>query len=336
MAQSLPARALQLMGAILAIAIPGIGHAEAARSLVPDADITVTVLTTNTADLGAFTGTTQGEWSFAAWVEVGEQSFLFDTGWSKDNVLHNARVMGIDLSVAEDVILSHNHPDHTGGLETLRREMSKANPRALSRIHVAKGIFDSRPLRDGGERNGMVALRSRMEALGSTFIVHEGPAEIAPGVWVTGPVPRVHDETNYPVGPHAVAVVDGETVPDVIAESQSLIITGESGPVMVSGCGHAGLVNSLEYANEAISPLPPRAAIGGFHLHAATDETLEWTADRLSEMQLGHFIGSHCTGFESVYTIRERMGVGPDRALVGAIGTRFEGDRGIVPGRINR
>ena len=306
------------------------------QTSVPDDDISITVLTTNTADVGDFDGITQGEWSFAAWVEVGDRSFLFDTGWTPDNVLHNAQAMGIDLSVAEDVILSHNHSDHTGGLETLRRELSGRNPRALTRIHVANGIFASRPGPNGEERNPMVALRERLEALGSEFIVYDEPTEIVPGVWVTGPVPRAHDERNYPQGPNAVVVLNGVVVPDVIPESQSLIITGESGPVMVSGCGHAGLINSLEYTREAITPLPPQAAIGGFHLFSATEETLSWTSELLAEMQLQHFIGSHCTGFESVYTIRELVGLGRDHAIVGAIGTRYEGERGIVPGEINR
>ena len=312
------------------------GLAQDGRVLVPDGDISVTVLTTNTADVGAFEGITQGEWSFSAWVEVGDRAFLFDTGWTPDNVLNNAQAMGVDLSVAEDLILSHNHADHTGGLETLRHELSLRNPRALTRIHVAEGIFASRPGANGEERNPMVALRERVEALGSTFIVYDRPAEIAPGVWITGPVPRVHDERNYPQGAGAVVVLDGVAVPDVIPESQSLIITGESGPVMVSGCGHAGLINSLEYTSEAITPLPPQAAIGGFHLYAATEESLHWISEHLSEMQLGHFVGSHCTGFESVYTIRELVGLGKDQAIVGAIGTRYDGRSGIVPGRINR
>jgi 7,8-dihydropterin-6-yl-methyl-4-(beta-D-ribofuranosyl)aminobenzene 5'-phosphate synthase len=311
-------------------------QAQEAQTFVQDEDITVTVLTTNTADFGAFDGITQGEWSFAAWVEVGERAFLFATGWSPDNVLNNAAAMGIDLSVAEDVVLSHNHIDHTGGLETLRRALSKRNPKALSRIHVASGIFASRPGQDGEELNPMVALRQRLSALGSTFFVYEEPTEIAPGVWVTGPVPRVHEERNYDRGPEAIVVLDGVLVPDVIPESQSLIITGAGGPVMVSGCGHAGLINSLEYAHEAISPLPPQAAIGGYHLFGASYETLSWTSGQLADMQLKHFVGSHCTGFESVYTIRELMGIGKDQAIVGTIGTRYEGGSGIVPGDLNR
>jgi 7,8-dihydropterin-6-yl-methyl-4-(beta-D-ribofuranosyl)aminobenzene 5'-phosphate synthase len=296
-------------------------------------DVSVTILTTNLADGNL----TQGEWSFSAWLEVGDRRFLFDTGWSPDNVLRNAEILGIDLSAAEDLILSHHHADHTGGIETLRAELSKRNPAALTRIHVAPGIFTSRPRPDGSEGNPMVARRARLEAAGSTFIVHDRPGEIAPGVWVTGPVPRVHDERNYSVGPAWLFLQeDGSTVPDTVPDSQSLVIVTAEGPIMVSGCGHAGLVNSLEYVQSEISALPPQAAIGGFHLFAASNEVMSWTAERVAELGLRHFIGSHCTGIESVYQIRELAGLDRDTARVGAIGTRFETGSGIIPSRINR
>jgi 7,8-dihydropterin-6-yl-methyl-4-(beta-D-ribofuranosyl)aminobenzene 5'-phosphate synthase len=318
---------------------PGVALSDIPDTAVaaPGEAAVVTVLTTNGADmLGSLTQPLQGEWSFAAWVEVGDQRILFDTGWSPRNVLSNAEALGIDLSTAEDLVLSHNHLDHTGGLETLRTEMAKRNPAALSRIHVAEGIFDSRPAADGAERNPMVAAKARLEALGSEFIVHSGPAEIGPGVWVTGPVPRVHDERNYPTGEGAVFVRDGVRAPDTIPESQSLVVLAQGGPVFVSGCGHAGLINTLVYGREAISQAPPQAAIGGFHLFNASEDTLRWTAENLRAEGLGHLLGSHCTGFETVVRIRELAAMQRERAVIGAVGTRFETANGIVPGNINR
>ena len=235
------------------------------------------------------------------------------------------------------IFVSHHHGDHTGGLETLRRELSKRNPAALSRIHVAPGIFVSRPLPDGGERNLMVELRERIEEMGATFIVHDRPAEIAPGVWVTGPVPRVHDERNYTAGPERLFVQeDGTSVPDTVPESQALVIVTRDGPILISGCGHAGIINTLEYANSSISAQPFQAAIGGFHLLAANSDVMSWTAERVAELGLQHLIGAHCTGIESVYTIRELAGLDRETARVGSTGTRYESGRGIIPGNINR
>ena len=149
-------------------------------------------------------------------------------------------------------------------------------------------------------------------------------------------MPRVHDEKNYPVAPQMVVVFEGESVPDTIPESQSLVVLADGGPIFVSGCGHAGLINTLDYGRDAISADAPQAAIGGFHLFSATDEILSWTADRLSEARLGHFVGSHCTGFETVVRIRELAGMRREQAVIGAVGTRFETASGIVTGAINR
>lgn len=295
-----------------------------------EANVTVTILTTNAADsIG------QGEWSFSAWVEVDEKAYLFDTGWSPRNVLTNAEALGIDLSAAEDLILSHHHDDHTGGLETLRAELTKRNPKALSRIHVAKGIFTPRP-RDGGERNSMVAMKKRIEDTGARFFVYDRPTEIAPNVWVTGPVPRTHDEKNYPMGPDWMMQQGNTTVADNVPESQSLVVVAADGPIVISGCGHAGLINTLEHVHAQVSRQSPQAAIGGFHLYAASDETLQWTAERLASMELGYFLGSHCTGFESVFRIRDIAGMTRERARVGAIGTKFISGKGMKPGLINR
>src|SRR2546422_6963911 len=104
----------------------------------------ITVLSTMLADKGV------GEWGFAALIEADGHRLLFDTGDRPETVLQNARELGIDLSTVTEVVLSHHHGDHTGGLLALRRELAKANPAALSRIHVAPGIFVSR--RKAGDR----------------------------------------------------------------------------------------------------------------------------------------------------------------------------------------
>ena len=100
-----------------------------------------------------------GEWGFAALVEADGQRILFDTGAHPDTVLRNARDLKVDLSGVKEVVLSHNHGDHTGGLLTLRKDLAAANPGALARVHVGKGIFLSRPSADGREGNPMIALR---------------------------------------------------------------------------------------------------------------------------------------------------------------------------------
>jgi 7,8-dihydropterin-6-yl-methyl-4-(beta-D-ribofuranosyl)aminobenzene 5'-phosphate synthase len=285
----------------------------------------VTLLSTMLADKGI------GEWGFSALVEVDGHAILFDTGARSDTVLKNAEELHVDLSKVTDVVLSHNHDDHTGGLVTLRRELGKKNPAALSRAHVAPPIFWSRPSQ-GVEKNPMLETRRAYEALGGTFVSHTAFEALLPGVYLTGPVPRVHPEKNYgrrgKVGPllSPEGIVD-----DTIPEDQSLILVTDRGLIVVSGCGHAGIVNTLEYAEHGTGVSRVYAAIGGFHLFDATDDTLAWTARELAPMQLAYFVGAHCTGIEAVYRLRALLSLDRKHAVVGAVGASFDLASGLDP-----
>jgi 7,8-dihydropterin-6-yl-methyl-4-(beta-D-ribofuranosyl)aminobenzene 5'-phosphate synthase len=234
----------------------------------------------------------------------------------------------MDLSGVTDVILSHNHTDHTGGLLTLRREY----PKALTRAHVAPGIFLERV----NGSNSMIATRRQYESGGGKFIEHAGFAEIAPGVWLTGPVPRKHAERNWS-GSGKLRDAAGKLVEDNLPEDMSMIVETARGLVLISGCGHAGLVNTLEHARAKFGPSRRvHAAIGGFHLFPAVDAHLDWTADWLKEFGLENFVGAHCTGIEATYHIRDRLGLDRKHAVVGAVGAGFKLGEGILPGTIAR
>ncbi len=289
--------------------------------------LNIKILSTMLADAGI------GEWGFAAIVEADGHRILFDTGARPETVLKNAAEMKVDLSNITEVILSHNHPDHTGGLLTLRREMSKKNRNALSRVHVGKGIFWSRPLPDR-EGNPMIAIRGEYEALGGSFVEHDKAVELFPGAWLTGPVPRPHAERNWPASIQ-VKTPNG-LVEDNLPEDQSLVFNTEKGLVLLSGCGHAGIINTVAYARRQVREAPLHAAIGGFHLYAATDETLNWTAGMLRDFGLQNLMGAHCTGIEPVFRIRERLGLGRRSAVVGAVNAGFDLAEGLDPARVAR
>ncbi|MEO8029164.1 MAG: MBL fold metallo-hydrolase, partial [Bryobacteraceae bacterium] len=142
-------------------------------------NVEIRVLSTMLASAGI------GEWGFAAVVDVDGHRILFDTGARPETALQNARELKIDLASATDVILSHNHTDHTGGLLALRRDAMKRNPAALSKAHAGKGILLDRP------SGWMARLKAEYEGTGGRIVEHEKPVEILPGVWLTGPVPRV-------------------------------------------------------------------------------------------------------------------------------------------------
>jgi 7,8-dihydropterin-6-yl-methyl-4-(beta-D-ribofuranosyl)aminobenzene 5'-phosphate synthase len=290
----------------------------------------VTILSTMLADDGV------GEWGFAALVEADGRRVLVDTGARPQTVLGNARELGVDLASVKEVVLTHNHADHTGGLVELRKELMKTNPEAMSEAHVATGIFYSRPSgvdgKAGSEENTMIATKKEYEAIGGKFIEHAEAVEIFPGAWLTGPVTRVFPERNWSV--KGKVLTPAGLVEDTIPEDQSLVLNTPQGLVVITGCGHAGIVNILTFARKEYPKPPVYAVIGGLHLFAASDAQVDWTADKLKEFGMSYLMGAHCTGIESVYRIRARAGLTRKSAVVGAVGATFVLGEGIHPGLI--
>jgi 7,8-dihydropterin-6-yl-methyl-4-(beta-D-ribofuranosyl)aminobenzene 5'-phosphate synthase len=285
----------------------------------------VTVLSTMLTDMHGV-----GEWGFSALVEADGRRLLYDTGARPETVLQNARELGIDLSGITDVVVSHHHWDHTGGFIALREALVKQNPAALSRAHVGEGIFLSRPSpKDGQETNQMIARRAAFETAGGRFVVHGRPVELMPGVWLSGPVPRRYPERHWPRS--ARVRTPRGVVEDFVPEDVALMIDTSEGLVVITGCGHAGIVNTLEYARSTVREAPAHAVIGGLHLFLAGDRTLEWTATKLKELGLAHLLGAHCTGVEAVFRIRQRAGLTRKTAVVGAVGSSFTLGSGIDP-----
>jgi len=278
-------------------------------------------------------GTTAGlgEWGFSALVEADGHRILLDTGAHPETVLQNARELKVDLSDVQEVVLTHNHGDHVAGLLTLRREMMKKNPAAMSVVHVGKGIFYSRPSANG-EGNPMIAIRKEYEAAGGKFIEHPDGTEIFPGAWLTGPVPRKYPERNWSVS--GKVQTPGGLVEDNIPEDQSLVLNTPQGLVVVTGCGHAGIVNILTFSATKYPATPVFAIVGGLHLFPATDEQLDWTGDEFRQFKVANLVGAHCTGIEAVYRLRQRAGLTRKSAVVGTVGTIFALDKGIVPGML--
>ncbi len=292
--------------------------------------LTVTILSTMLAD-----GETLGEWGFSALVEADGHRILFDTGAHSDLVLRNAALLHVDLTSVTDVILSHNHDDHVGGFLTLRHSVLPHSPGALAVTHVAEGIFYSRNVGiPGVEGNPMIQIRPQYEETGGRFVVHDRPAQIYPGVWLTGPVPRKYPEHNWSRS-EKVTTPSG-VVEDTLPEDMSLVIDTDQGLVILTGCGHAGIANIADYSRQVVRPTRIHALIGGIHLFNASEDTVRWTAAKLAGAGVDNFIGAHCTGIETVYLFRRELGLDRAHAVVGAVGAKFELGKGIEPGHIAR
>ena len=308
---------------VIAVLAVTLAAAPLVASAEPAKQVKITLLSTMLVGAPA---TGVGEWGFAALLEVDGRRLLVDTGARADTVLRNAAELKVDLSTITDLVLTHNHADHTGGLLALRRELAAKNPAALSRVHVPRGIFYARPSANGREANGLLPWKAQYEATGGVFIEHDGPARLIPGVTMLGPVPRVHPERNFgsPRGDDIGRVQTPKgLVEDNVPEDTSLVVDTADGLVLLSGCGHSGIVNAMEFARQAVRVAPIHTVIGGFHLFAASDETLAWTAERLKAFGVRHMMGAHCTGIEALYRLRALAGLTRQTAVVGAVGASY-------------
>jgi 7,8-dihydropterin-6-yl-methyl-4-(beta-D-ribofuranosyl)aminobenzene 5'-phosphate synthase len=288
-------------------------------------DFKITVLSTML--VGQLRGI--GEWGFSALVDVDRHRILVDTGNRPDTVLKNAQELNIDLPGVQEVVLTHFHWDHVGGLLTLRRELMKQNPRALSMVHVPEGIFNSRPS-SSGESNQMIAIRKEYEATGGHFIEYPSGTELLPGVWFTGPVPRVYPEHNWS-GSGKVLTPSG-LVEDNIPEDSSVVLNTQKGLVIITGCGHAGIVNIVTAVVKHFGNRPIFGIAGGMHMFAASDAVVDWTATELKKYQVKNLFAAHCTGIEATYRLRAGLGLNRQTAVVAGVGSSFSSVNGIEAG----
>ncbi|HEY9154676.1 MAG TPA: MBL fold metallo-hydrolase [Opitutaceae bacterium] len=292
----------------------------------PVQSLRITILSTMLAEKGV------GEWGYSALVEVDGHRLLFDTGNRPNTVLENAHDLNVDLSNVTEVVLSHHHDDHTGGLLSLRNEYAKKNPSALSHVTLSRGAFWSRGTgRKGADENPLIAIRPAYERIGGTFTECAAPKEIFPGVWFLGPIPRVHAEQSVPANDRVLTPSGWK--PDDVPDDSALVFDTDKGLVVLTGCGHAGLINTLEYARQQVRPgAKIYEAGGGFHMFRATDEQLAWTAEQLRPLGIEYLHGAHCTGIEALYRLRTLLKLPRENAAVGAVGSWFDLQEGLHAG----
>ena len=292
-------------------------------------DYEITILATNIANFGGV-----GEWSFSALLESDKESVLFDTGFDENTVLHNAKLLKKDISKVEKVILSHFHGDHTGGLIKLRKTYMEENPDAFSKVFVAEGFFDQRYDKDGNLRgfiggfDDVDEFIEEAEKIGITFTVIGEPYEIADNLLLSGPVERIFEDVVVSPG-FFIKEKNGKLIDDQLKDDQSLGIKTSKGWYMMSGCGHAGMMNTA-HKFQTIDDNDVYGAIGGFHLYRSSDDDISETAYSLKEFGLKQLIGGHCTGIHAARKIADIASISRDNLSHGAIGTVITKDLRIL------
>ncbi len=179
------------------------------------------------------------------------------------------------------------------------------DPKAIATAYGGKGILLPRK-----PANDFVLMKAEYEATGAKLLEIAKPTAISPNVWLTGPVPRVFTERNC--SGNTLLRADDRDEEDTLPEDQALVIDTNQGLIVVSGCGHAGIVNTLAYARKVVRPANIYAVIGG-----------------LAPMGIVYFLAAHCTGVESTVRLRELLKLPPERMTVAQVGRRFESGKGI-------
>ena len=188
---------------------------------------------------------------------------------------------------------------------------------------------------NGINRNAFKYQKQALEKIGIEFIYHDKPKEILPNIWTTGVVPRVYNEKNW--SGYREMTINGKTVEDNVPEDHSIAITTDKGLLLVSGCGHAGIVNTMKHTVETFNKsYDIHAALGGFHLFRKTDKEMKWTAKEIKKYGVAYFIGAHCTGIDAVYSIRKLNRMSRHECTVGAVGGYFDLEKGMFPGLISQ
>jgi 7,8-dihydropterin-6-yl-methyl-4-(beta-D-ribofuranosyl)aminobenzene 5'-phosphate synthase len=231
-----------------------------------------------------------GEHGFAALVEWPGGSILFDTGQG-ETLLHNAMRMKRDLHGVARVALSHGHYDHTGGLMPLLRCCGGKE------IFAHPGVFARRyRVKDSGESIaiGIPCDEAYLHGLGGRFNFSADFREIAPNIFLTGAVPRL---TPFESGDAGLCCDARGCEPDPVTDDQTLVVKTARGLVLLLGCCHAGLINTIEHARRETGVSEVYAVIGGTHLGFSSPHQLDETVRELKSYGIRKISAGHCTGF---------------------------------------
>jgi 7,8-dihydropterin-6-yl-methyl-4-(beta-D-ribofuranosyl)aminobenzene 5'-phosphate synthase len=245
-----------------------------------------------------------GEHGVAFWIETPDGSLLFDTGQSGEVLVHNAELLEIDFGRCDALALSHAHYDHTGGLERFFGLSRPGIP-----LYASPDLFRERFTTKNGMAHS-IGLRITPTDLAQHATLHLSaePVEIMPGVWTTGEIRERLDFEGRSTQ-HNIRV--GETwQPDPYQDDLSLVLQTSQGLVVVCGCCHAGLLNTLAHIRRSFSQ-PLRAIVGGTHLATAGPEALEHVVIEIRERCEGRIPDlylNHCSGERALVAMAQAFG----------------------------
>jgi 7,8-dihydropterin-6-yl-methyl-4-(beta-D-ribofuranosyl)aminobenzene 5'-phosphate synthase len=248
-----------------------------------------------------------------------KHTILFDTGYTKVGVLHNMEQLGLNIEEIEAIVLSHGHMDHTGSLYNILEKIPGTIPLVLHPGAFQYPRYTRTP--DGSKRLfPQTLVKKDLEQKNIEIVESKSPITIADDlIMVTGEVERI---TQFEKGmPNALVEKDGELVFDPFIDDQAIVVKlRDKGLVVVSGCAHAGIINTLMFAQKTTGEQNIHAVMGGFHLSGPFfDKILDPTVEALKKIDPDVLMPMHCTGWKAIRRFQKEF---PESFMLNSVGSK--------------
>ncbi|MFP4573759.1 MAG: MBL fold metallo-hydrolase [Desulfobacterales bacterium] len=287
--------------------------------------IRITTLSENTAISAGMKkglrGSFLAEWGLSILIETDNTTVLLDTGKSI-SATHNADTLGINLNKIDKIVLSHSHPDHTGGLLEMLRRIRKNQIEIIAHPHVWANRYN---LRNETEKfSGIPFQRQELENYGAVFTLTAESVKLSDNMLTTGEVPMV-TEFEKTLADNSTTnrfiKKNGEVKPDNILDDQAIIIKTDQGLAVISGCAHRGIINTIRHAQQLTGIKTIHSVIGGSHLVQSSGERIRQTIAALKELEVQKLGLCHCTSLQAMTALAHEFG---DKFFFNNAGTQVE------------